>query len=132
MQADHLVKGEVAETKIISKLTEFGFLVSDTRGQAPYDLVVDLPDGGLKRVQVKSVRDKEYGIEVELCKSGWSTAGEYYKKEYGDDEVDAFAIYDHINDRIYWLWKDEAPTKKAQRSYDTWSEDLIDRKISRQ
>jgi len=129
MQADHLQKGDLSEAKVSAKLIELGYIVSDTRGQAPYDLVVDLPDSGLKRVQIKSVRETENGIGADLSKRGWSSKDDYYRDEYDDTEVDAFAIYDHMHDHVYWLWKGEAPKYRAERTLSTWREDLIDKKL---
>lgn len=129
MQADHLQKGDLSEAKVSTKLIELGYLVSDTRGQAPYDLVADLADGGLKRVQVKSIRETENGLGVHLSKCGWSSKEDYYRDEYEDSEVDAFAIYDDIHGNVYWLWKGEAPQYRAERTLSTWKEDLIGEKL---
>lgn len=53
---------------------------------------------------------------------------EYESVTYNADDVDAFAVYDPVNDRVYWLWFDEAPATESRRKYHSLSEHTTERK----
>lgn len=100
--------GEVSELSVIRKLISLGYEVHLPWGDnARHDLLVEI-NSDFKKVQVKTAYDGERDgrIETELSTSNPNT-GE--KKYYSSDEVDAYALYYHNLDTIYWLWYGEAP-----------------------
>jgi hypothetical protein len=54
---------------------------------------------------------------------------EYESVKYGPSEVDAFAVYDPINEEVYWLWFDEAPATELRRKYNSLREHTVEHKL---
>jgi len=125
-------KGDVGELQVASTLLELGYVASRPMTETDYDLIVDLGDDGIKRVQVKVCRwsedDNTYRVGFE--KTHYTSDGAN-RKLYQDTDIDAYAVYNPDRSEVYWLWFGEAPKWGASRSADTWQKDLITEKLGR-
>ena len=100
-------KGFIAETKVILRATELGYMVSrPLRDDCRYDLILD-KDGKLKRVQVKYAGSKpcksKGAIPVVLTKNNKKKGAEYKERKYSADEVDAIVAYFPDYDKLCWF-----------------------------
>ncbi|GAA0191956.1 group I intron-associated PD-(D/E)XK endonuclease [Halobaculum roseum] len=122
--------GAVAETIVSTRLIRAGFNVARPEIPCRYDLVVDL-DGDLVRTQVKRGFEdsRDETLRVNLLGSVHKGATEYESVQYTADDIDAFAIYDPINDTVYWLWFEEAPATELRRKYNSLVEHTLGRKL---
>jgi len=132
MRTERLEKGEIAEQKVKSRLVELGFPVSTPEVTCAYDTIVDL-HGELVRLQIKSGHIKEDGgrrtFEVGFRKTGYLFGEKCKTDSYEEDEVDAFAVYNHVEDECYWLWFDESPSSTTDRVISGWREELLSEKL---
>lgn len=91
--------GNISEAKVLSLLTELGYMVSIPFGTGcSYDYVVD-HDDHLLRVQVKTGRLRQGCVHF----PAWShngSRGSHNKKKY-IGRADVFAVYCPDNDKIY-------------------------------
>ncbi len=89
--------GDRAEAKIFSACVERGWTVSLPFGDnARYDMVVDAPNRGLMRVQVKSAScntRNDRGITASLTSNSLGAKDHGKHHPYSVDEVDVFALY---------------------------------------
>ena len=120
------IQGELAEVCFLWRATTFGFTVSKPYGDsARYDFVVDA-GAGLRRVQVKSVRNLHRGAYRIATSSG-----KVSKKGYTPDEVDFFAGYVIPEDAWYIIPVRAVPSivaicvcphRPSQRKYERYRE----------
>jgi hypothetical protein len=122
--------GAVAEKVVMTRLLQAGYEVSEPVVPCRYDLVVDMEDG-LARTQVKRGFEdsRDDTLRVNMMGSVHRGATRYESVEYGPEDVDAFAIYDPVNDRVYWLWFEEAPATELRRKYNSLLEHTLDAKL---
>ncbi|WP_096390832.1 group I intron-associated PD-(D/E)XK endonuclease [Halopenitus persicus] len=123
--------GEVAENIVSTKLLRLGYNVAEPRIPCPYDVIADLDDQ-LVKVQVKRGFDdssRDETLRVNLLGSIHKGGTEYKSVKYQPDEVDSFAIYDPIQDEVYWLWFDEAPSTELRRKYTSLRRHRIEQKL---
>jgi len=122
--------GAVAEAVVSTRLIEVGYNVAEPEIPCPYDLIVDSGDE-LVRTQVKrGFEDSREGtLRVNLMGSVHKGKTSYESVKYTASEVDAFAIYDPMNDLVYWLWFEEAPETELRRKYNSLAEHTLNRKL---
>jgi len=68
-------------------------------------------------------------LRVNVMDSVHKRQTEYESVTYSKESVDAFAIFDPINDRVYWLWFDEAPSTELKRKYNSLREHTVECKM---
>jgi hypothetical protein len=91
-------KGARAEGAILGALLKAGYSVLVPFGTLRYDLAIDLPGEGLKRVQCKTARLKPERQVVEFNSCSVRPSGQRVAY-YGD--ADYFGVYCHENDGCY-------------------------------
>jgi len=101
-------KGDIAELKTLTKLTELGADVSEPYGEnTRYDFIVDI-NNELIKVQVKNGKYKNGKVIANLSSTRYNSSGskfEYYTQE----KIDAYVIYCPKLDELYWVSFEEAP-----------------------
>ena len=112
------------------RLLKLGYTVSVPEVPCRYDLVVDLGDQ-LVRTQVKRgfTDSREDTLRVNLTGSVHKGGTSYESVTYEREDIGAFAIHDPINDRVYWLWFEEAPATELRRKYNSLLAQTIDCKL---
>jgi hypothetical protein len=122
--------GAVAENIVSTRLIRAGYNVSQPEIPCHYDIVADI-DGDMVRTQIKRGFEdsRERTLRVNMMGSVHRGQTEYESVRYTSDQVDAFAIYDPVNDEVYWLWFDEAPETELRRKYNSLVEHRLDRKL---
>ena len=92
-------RGDLAEAAVLHALTEAGLLVLMPFGRfGPYDMVIDLPDGRLIRVQVKSGRVRAGCVMFNSCSTDHGRGRSVY-----DGKADVFAVHAPTADGVYVL-----------------------------
>lgn len=114
MRVNSKSKGNIGESKSVSRLLELGNSVSLPFGDNErYDLVVESISGELLKAQVKySSTVNRYGsLEFSLQSSTHHTnkKGSY---DY-DGEVDLFLLYHSVTDKVYVLTASQFSGKKS-------------------
>lgn len=101
-------KGDIAELKTLTKLTEIGVDVSEPYGEnTRYDFIADI-NNELVKIQVKNGQYKNGKIIASLSSTRYNSGGsktEYYTQE----EIDAYVIYCPKLDELYWVSFEQAP-----------------------
>lgn len=83
--------GDAAEAFVIAKLLKWGFDAHDARRDLPYDVVVDVGDGRICRIQVKGRRCADKGIwHYRAIRGNWRSATGTYAYTEADYDVSAF------------------------------------------
>lgn len=126
------LKGDIAEAKILSKLTERGYTVLIPWGDRDrYDLVFEL-DGEFHRVQCKKARYVNGSAKFPVCSSSVHRNGQRHTY-HGD--IDYFAVWCEEVDEVYLIpFEDVSNINRAvsirieqpqnnQRSGIRWAED---------
>lgn len=87
-------KGDIGLTKVISDLTEKGYVPCIPLSEhQPYDLVVVVDNGYVAKLQVKYATLKENGtIEVRFRRN-WADKYGTHTEPYNSEEFDYYAIY---------------------------------------
>lgn len=87
-------KGDISETQILARLPW---------GDKRYDLVID-DNGTFKRVQCKTgeYREKE-GVVTFRLQSSYRSKSKQVLTPYSKEEVDIFAVYAPVNDKVYMV-----------------------------
>lgn len=109
-------RGELSESKIITRLLELGLSVSIPFGDNQrYDLVVDL-DSKLQRVQCKTLWMEKDGkvLATSLRSSQVNRVTRTYQ-----GEVDLFALYSPDTDKVYLLREEQTRTNLKLRISET-------------
>tara|TARA_R110000744_G_scaffold94462_3_gene182388 strand:- start:3300 stop:3659 length:360 start_codon:yes stop_codon:yes gene_type:complete len=89
------MRGCYAEYKFATMAMECNMLVSmPLLDSSPYDCIVELPNGKLKKIQIKSTNKSEHpkGIHITL---------RYSDISYTTKEVDYFAIWINVRNGFY-------------------------------
>ena len=94
--------GILSELRVITKLVEMGFIVSQPYGDnAPYDFILD-KDGELLKVQVKTVNDlKDGSMRISLSKR--EGAKRLKRKAYFLLDVDSVIAYSRVTNQFYYI-----------------------------
>lgn len=83
--------GDAAEAFVIAKLLKWGFDAHDARRDLPYDVVVDIGDGRICRVQVKGRTQASGGFwPYRAIRGNWRSATGTYAYTDADYDVSAF------------------------------------------
>jgi hypothetical protein len=83
--------GDAAEALVLFKLLNWGFDAHDARRDLPYDIVVDVGDGRICRVQVKGRRNATRGRwNYRATRGNWRSATGTYAYTEADYDVSAF------------------------------------------
>ena len=100
MQKNHTnVKGNISESAALNAFTKAGFVVSVPFGNgAPYDLIVDTGKRLLK-VQVKTGRLRGGCVLFPAQRVNGRHGTK--RHEYGEGEIDLFAVYCLENETVY-------------------------------
>ena len=99
MLIDTRQRGDIAEAAVLHALTAAGLLVLMPFGRfGPYDMVIDLPDGRLVRVQVKSGRIKGACVIFNSCSTDHGRGRSDYV-----GRADVFAVHAPTIDGVYVL-----------------------------
>lgn len=108
-------KGNVAESKAITRLQQEGYTVYLPFGESSgADLIADM-GGDLKRIQVKSSRMESGSIVAELSRTNMKSGGAN-RSYYTEDEVDIFIVYSPEMDEVYLVnYEDAAKTRITLR-----------------
>lgn len=129
---EKLRKGEVAELKAISKLSEKGLIVSSPEVTCSYDFVVDSGDE-IYRVQCKSsyTKERDYGTTVcaDLTKTRQNNSGEKFAEKYDENEIDAFIVYSEYLGGFYWIDVNGETRTSVERRPAGWSEYSLDERF---
>ena len=100
-------KGELSEAKVVAKLMELGYTVSEPRGEyCRYDLIVD--DGDLQRIQVKTGRVRDKCVRFNTSDTRSNRTGSR-KRFYTKEDIEAFVVYCPDNNQFYWIPIEDAP-----------------------
>lgn len=120
--------GVVGELRAKAKFNELGMVTSTPESEARYDFIID-DRGSLHKIQCKSAfKDGEY-LRAEFRSKGHNSDGSIREEKYNSSEIDAFCIYNRYDDEVYLLWFNEAPDTGAERTFDSWRNHLVDKKI---
>ena len=83
--------GDAAEAFVIAKLLKWGFDAHDARRDLPYDVVVDIGDSRICRVQVKGRNKANSGLwQYRAIRGNWRSATGTYAYTDSDYDVSAF------------------------------------------
>jgi len=125
---DSDIRGKASEARARAYLLEQGYVTSTPDADCKYDLVVDY-QADLLKVQVKrgfADGSREDTLRVNMYDQNPQGVS---NDSYEADDVDAFIVHDPVNNELYWLWYDEAPSSELRRKYGSLSEDLIGKKL---
>ena len=111
-------KGMLGEVKVMAKLIELGYNVAVPYGDnAPYDLILDY-NGTLLRLQVKTSSGTSDGkTSFEIGRRRRNSKGQR-RVQYSKDEIDYFALYSVVRDKIYLVSADDAPSEEISIRYE--------------
>lgn len=97
-------KGAIAEAKVIASLLASGRIVlTPFGGKQSYDLAVDNLDGTITKIQVKSGWRNIRKQGVVLFKTTSYSGGVHRTSKSYAGLIDYFAVYDDIEDKIYFI-----------------------------
>ena len=121
---NHATKGAVAESAVIAKLTDMGYICSlPIVHAARYDLVVEID--GFMKVQVKHAYVGANGKLRTDLRGRNSYKG---KEPYTANEVDVFAVYD--GKTVYWIAFEEAPSTGIKRPKSWYQQYHIEKQLT--
>lgn len=102
-------KGDISEAHALTKLKELGYGVYTPFGEnTRSDIIAEDTDGELYRIQVKTGRLKQDGrVIIFDTASNFQNSEGFVREEYTEEEIDAFIVYSHDIDRLYWVDIDE-------------------------
>ncbi|WP_123624333.1 group I intron-associated PD-(D/E)XK endonuclease [Halorubrum sp. CSM-61] len=107
-------RGDLTEQIVITELKKRDISVSTPVGDNErYDLVLETPDGGLLRAQVKTGRLKEGVVRFKGVSQHTNSSGHVYK-QYGDD-VDCFLVHCDETGETYLVDSGEVGTSMHLR-----------------
>lgn len=118
--------GNIGEAKVIAKFVEHGFPVYIPFGDnEKADIVVEI-DGKLCRVQVKTAAGCKNGrIEFDLT-SSTILHKNTVRRKYSNGEVDYFALYSIVRDKVYLLKvNDKIPSSICIRYEETGNKQSV-------
>jgi hypothetical protein len=95
-------KGRIAELLAIAKYISLGYIVLEpVNKDGVYDLVIE-KDNKFKKVQVKTLRDKDSFYEMSLRSTSHNRTGNF-TKHYCEEDIDLFVGVDILNNRIFQI-----------------------------
>lgn len=96
-------KGDLGVFKVMSRLSELGFIVLQPLTEhAPFDIVA-YKDSSFYRIQVKYRTKNKFGsVEVKLSTS-WADKHGNHTRYYDLSELDVFAVYCPDSDECYFI-----------------------------
>ena len=103
MPALNKQKGDIGEAKCLAKMLELGVPVSLPFGDNQrYDMIIDV-NGQLRKIQVKysSIQENEGSVVFKISSSTNHTTNKHFDTYIND--IDAFLLYDAINDNVYYV-----------------------------
>ncbi|WP_141212026.1 group I intron-associated PD-(D/E)XK endonuclease [Halorubrum sp. Eb13] len=107
-------QGDLTEQIVITELKKRNISVSTPVGDNErYDVILEKPDGGLLRGQIKTGRLKDGVIRFKGVSQHTNSSGHVYK-EYGDD-VDCFLVYCDETEETYFIDSEEVGTSMHLR-----------------
>ncbi len=125
-------RGDISEVKVLAAFIEAGIPVSIPWGENQrYDMIVEVENGSLLKVQCKTARLISSGdkLEIPVTSYNYSTEVEGTRRDYKDD-VDLIAAYSSDLDKVYLLSPEGVsvylrlkPTKNGQEKNVKWAED---------
>ena len=125
MKHDTHERGAISEMVVMTEFTKLGYAVSRPITEERYDIIVELRDEGLSKVQIK----RAYPVERDDIVSGVAIAVDLRAgmehKGYAKGDIDYFAIHDPKNEDVYWLSIEEAPDSGATRKRENWLNDRL-------
>jgi len=125
---DSDIRGKASEARVRAYLLENGYVTSTPDCDTKYDLVVEV-GGGLLKIQVKrgyADGSRDDTLRVNMYDQNQNGQA---NDVYETDDVDAFVIHDPINNELYWLWFDEAPSSELRRKFDSLTKHKITHKL---
>jgi hypothetical protein len=106
--------GDISEAKVLAAFVEAGYFVSIPFGENQlYDLVVEMDDCSLARVQIKTGRLREGAIIFNCYSSHAHRNGPSTRRYTG--QVEYFGVYCPETDDIYLIPVDDVPIKGCLR-----------------
>ena len=104
-------QGILGESQVLAKFVSLGIPVSIPFGDnCSYDLIAEF-NGKLNKIQVKtSIQTAEGKTVFELSRKRINTSNTYIKA-YDSNEIDYFALYSVVRNKIYLIPIEEAPSK---------------------
>lgn len=124
--------GSMTEAKIIHRLLSLDYSVSTPfGGKERYDLLVDTKKE-IYKVQCKTATLREQGVICFSTSSRNKKDGEYFNRNYKEEEIDAFVAYSDYLDECYWVWFEEAAKSEMSLRFESkidhpkinWCEDF--------
>lgn len=111
-------EGALGEARVVYEFQKYGVNVSKPfSDNAPYDLVVDVNDR-LYKIQIKtSAFVKNNATVFRLSKTRYNRTSSRITK-YTSDEVDYYALYSIVRDKVYIVAYDRAPDTSVVIRYD--------------
>ncbi|MDV7349958.1 group I intron-associated PD-(D/E)XK endonuclease [Halorubrum distributum] len=107
-------RGDLTEQIVITELKRQDISVSTPVGDNErYDVVIEQPEGGLLRAQVKTGRLKDGTIRFSGLSQHTNASGHTYER-YGED-IDCFAVYCYDTDQTYLIPAAEVGTSMYLR-----------------
>lgn len=90
--------GALAEARVLALLVQRGCRVSTPQfTNAPYDAIVEAPDGKLLKIQIKCAWQRDDVVRADLRQRAGIT------DSYEEGDVDAFLVYNPHMDEAYWF-----------------------------
>jgi hypothetical protein len=103
-------KGDVAEASVLSEFVSMEVDVSIPFGDnGRYDLVVDHPENGLLKLQIKGSEQKDGRIRVNGTTVHTNSDGAKHKQY--DGEFDYYAVFSYETEEVYLIEEDEVGTE---------------------
>lgn len=105
------LKGAITEFQVATRLLQKGYIISKPLVDTRYDYLLELKNGSLKKVQVKTcqVIDNEY-IEFKTCNTHTNTQRTFNRNYKG--EIDYFATF--YNEKCYLVPIDECGSRSKR------------------
>lgn len=102
-------KGDLAVVKVIADLTEKGSNVAlPISEHLPWDLLAELPNGLIKRVQVKHCSTKDGVMRIYLYNT-YSDSNGKHKSGLKRNYIDIIAVYSPQPNKCYYINPDIVP-----------------------
>ena len=127
-------QGICGEAKVLAKFIELGIPVSIPFGDnCSYDLVAEF-NGKLQKTQVKSSSQTDSNCTKFRMRKVRINRNKNVIKHYTTDEVDYYALYSTVRDKVYLVKSDEhtdslnvrfGSTKNAQSKNVTFEDDCL-------
>lgn len=98
---NHKILGNIGEAKVIAKFIELGFSTYMQFGDNEKADIIVVYNGFPLKLQVKSTNSgNAFKVDFNLMSKACIT---HLKHVYSEKEVDGFALYDCINDKVFLL-----------------------------